>query len=287
MKKMKGFIITQPAFRTVTALTLCLVIILSFTGCATGKKSNVGGVGGPELTYTDVQVIEEKSDKKESSYRVGTTLAGADFSAIGQTLAEKLTQEWNTYDSMNKEAKLVSSHLWGIVYIEADTWDECEKTIGLTVPNPLESLNWLNKTGYIGMESVDPGTSIKHIEAAVNAANDERKPSELSVTAGYNTESARITLTATLTENTGTYTAGSAYNGYATYEQNTITTKSGIPVLIVITNGSNNNGYYNDDYYDPTAYWVKDNVFYTLRVFGNAADKVDIQATLDKILADI
>ena len=36
-----------------------------------------------------------------------------------------------------------------------------------------------------------------------------------------------------------------------------------------------------------TAYWVKDNVFYALRVFGNETDKAEIQATLDKLLAEI
>lgn len=64
-------------------------------------------------------------------------------------------------------------------------------------------------------------------------------------------------------------------------------TGSGIPTLVVITNGTNNTGYYSGDYYDPTAYWVKDNVFYTLRVFGDSADKDEIQATLSGILEQI
>jgi len=57
--------------------------------------------------------------------------------------------------------------------------------------------------------------------------------------------------------------------------------------LIVITNESNNNDYYNGDYYDPTAYWVKDNVFYTLRVFGDETNKEEIQAMLERILREI
>lgn len=58
-------------------------------------------------------------------------------------------------------------------------------------------------------------------------------------------------------------------------------------MLIITTNESNNNGYYNDDYYDPTAYWVKDNVFYTLRVLEDETNKEEIQATLDRILGEI
>ena len=73
----------------------------------------------------------------------------------------------------------------------------------------------------------------------------------------------------------------------ATYEQETVNCGSGIPVLIVTTNESNNTGYYNGDYYDPTAYWVKDGVFYTLRVFGDEVDQDEIRMVLDRILAEI
>ena len=234
----------------------------------------------------NIQVIEENSNTEESSYRVGAILPGTDFSSISQMLEDKITQEWNTHDGMTKEALMLSSRVWGLVYYETDTWNEFEETIGLTVKNPLESLSWLNKTGYIGMESADQSTPIKHIEVTADTVT-ERKLNEIRVTSGYNTESARITLTATLSASEGTYTTGSVYTGYATYKQNTATTGSGIPVLIVITDGTNNIGYYNGDYYDPTAYWVKDNVFYTLRVIGDSADKDDIQATLDRILAEI
>lgn len=235
---------------------------------------------------TIVQIIEENSNTAESSYRVGAAFPGTDFSSVGQTLADKIAQEWETHDGMTKEAIMLSSHLWGVVYIGADTWDECENAIGFSINNPLESLDWLNKTGYFGMESTDPGMPAQHIQATANAPAIG-KLSEISVTAGYNTENVRITLTATLSAGADTYTTGCVYNGYATYEQNTVTTGSGIPVLVVITNGTNNAGYYNGNYYDPTAYWVKDNVFYTLRVFGDAADKAEIQDALDRILAEI
>ena len=83
------------------------------------------------------------------------------------------------------------------------------------------------------------------------------------------------------------HTMGSVCNGYATYEENATTTGTGIPVLIVTTNETNNNGYYNGNYFDPTAYWVKDDVFYTLRVCGDETDKDVIQDTLDRILEAI
>ncbi|MBR5248405.1 MAG: hypothetical protein IKV27_05635, partial [Lachnospiraceae bacterium] len=208
--------------------------------------------------------------------------------SIGQMLADKITQGWNTFDSMTREQQLASSKLWGVVGIQTDTWNECEKAIGFTVDNPLETLDWLNKTGCFGMESTDSGMPEKHVQATANVTQTtDRKLSAINVTAGYNSGSVRVTLTATLSANTDTFTIGSVCNGYADYEQNTVTTGSGIPVLIVTTNEMNNTGYYKVDYFDPTAYWVKDNVFYTLRVFGDETDKAEIQATLDRILEEI
>ena len=117
----------------------------------------------------------------------------------------------------------------GLVGIQVSTWNECEKTIGFNVENPLESLDWLNETGYFGMESADPNTPAKHILISANSSlNSERKLNEI-----------------------------------------------------------NNTGYYDSDYFNPTAYWVEDNVFYTLRVFGYETDRDEIQATLERILEGI
>lgn len=296
MMKKKGLTTVLFVIGSVVVLVLFAVIVFSgnkITVARRGKTdnysiSNVGGVDGPKVAHSTMQVLEKISGTEESSYRVGATLPGTDFSSMGQILADKLTQEWNTYDSMTREQRLASSKLWGVVGIQTDTWKECEEAIGFTVYNPLETLDWLNKTGYFGMEGTNTSTPAKHIQVTANstqAAN--RKLGEINVTAGYSTDSVRVTLTAILTADAGTFTIGSVCNGYATYEQNVVTTGSGVPVLIMTTNETNNTGYYDGDYFDPTVYWVKDNVFYILRVFGDEKDKAEIQAILERILAGI
>ncbi len=77
-----------------------------------------------------------------------------------------------------------------------------------------------------------------------------------------------MTLSAALIADEEVHTSGSVCNGYAAYEEAVAVTGTGIPVLSVITNETNNNGYYNGNCFAPTAYWVKDNVFYTLRLIG-------------------
>lgn len=253
--------------------------------------SNVGGADGPETVYSNVAVSKTVSDDQESSYEVSAYLPGTDFSTIGQSLSDKIEQEWNTYNSMTKEQQLTSSKLWGLVGIQVDSWNECEETIGFEVFNPIEPIGWLNATGYFGMESADPNTEVKHILINANtmqtATNVDGNLTEITISSGYASGNAKITLTATLRAKAEAHTTGSVTNGYATYEQETVNCGSGIPVLIVTTNESNNTGYYNGDYYDPTAYWVKDGVFYTLRVFGEEVDQDEIRMVLDRILAEI
>lgn len=271
-----------------SVLIAVAVFVLSLAGCTTAPSPGSTGKSRPVTNAADVQIIGMISGEKESSYQVEALLPTTDLSSVGQPIAEKLSQEWDEFDSMTKEQQCTSSKLWGVVDIQTDTWDDCEEAIGFTLYNPLETLDWLNKTGYFGMEHVDSQTPIAHVQVTANASQTaDRKLGEVSVIAGYKDGDVRITLTETVSSSTESFTIGSVYTGYATYEQDTVTTGSGIVVLIMTVNGTNNIGYYDGDYFDSTAYWVKDNVFYALRVFGNETDKAEIQATLDKILAEI
>lgn len=271
-----------------SVLIAVAVFVLSLAGCTTAPSPGSTGKSRPVTNAADVQIIGMISGEKESSYQVEALLPTTDLSSVGQPIAEKLSQEWDEFDSMTKEQQCTSSKLWGVVDIQTDTWDDCEEAIGFTLYNPLETLDWLNKTGYFGMEHVDSQTPIAHVQVTANASQTaDRKLGEVSVIAGYKDGDVRITLTETVSSSTESFTIGSVYTGYATYEQDTVTTGSGIVVLIMTVNGTNNIGYYDGDYFDSTAYWVKDNVFYALRVFGNETDKAEIQATLDKLLAEI
>ena len=287
-KTQKISIIALSVVSIVVVLTITLALCIGGTSTGDMSISSMGGVDGPERTYRTVQLLEKKTDEAESSYEVGTYINGTDFSSMGQELASKIEQEWKTYSAMTEMQRLASSHLWGVVSFQKDTWDECEAAIGFDVENPLESMEWLDKTGYFGMESADPTLPVKHVKVSANSAlTEDRQVSNISITAGYSIDELRITLNATLFADSGTQQTGSVSNGYATFEERTTTTGSGTPVLIVITNESNNTGYYAGDYYDPTAYWVKDNVLYTLRVLGDETEKESIQTTLERILSEI
>ena len=270
---------------SIICAVLVLVIVAALLFSGDHKDNNADSL---ERSDGTVQLSSKTSDLVESRYEVSAYLSGTDFSSVSQSLKDRITQEWDTYKSMTDIQRYASSKIWGMVYSQVDLWEECEKEIGVEVLNPLESLTWLNKTGYYGMESVDPSETIKHIQVTANTTLTLGKSvDDVHIDAGYNVDNLRITLSATLKSGAGTHTTGSVTNGYATYDEDTVVTGSGIPVLIVTTDEMNNNGYYHGDYFDPTAYWVKDNVFYTLRVIGDEAEKENIQSILDQILANI
>ena len=232
---------------------------------------------------SEVRIAEETSDEQESYYRVEAFLLATDFSVIAEPLSDMIEQAWDRWDNMTQEQRMLSSSIPGMVSFDCETWAECEETIGLTIYNPLEGFDWLDKVGYFGMDV----SGISHVQTTANSSSDGRELNDITITSGYNSEEIRVTLTAVVSSGNGTYTVGSAYRGSARYDQKRVFSGTGIPVLVVITDGQNNLGYYNGVYYDPTAYWVRDNVFYTLRVAGDKSEEKDINEMLDRIISEI
>lgn len=174
-----------------------------------------GGNSEAQAAYGSVRFFDEKSDENESSYQVEAELPKTDLSSVGKILEDKIAQSWKNYDSMSEIQRLTSSMLWGVVPVQADSWSECENIIGFSINNPLESLDWLDKTGYSGMENTDSDMPEKHIEIIANAATPDRKLSSINITSGYNNDGIQITLTATLTAELKKYTTDSITDGYA------------------------------------------------------------------------
>ncbi len=231
-----------------------------------------------------VKLIEKNQNAEESFFRVGVTLPMTDLSRLGTPLAGKLRQEWEKYDSLSEEAFLASSHLWGIVYLETDTWDECEKALGFSVENPLESMTTLEKTASFSTEN----TSAKHIQITADASGStDRTPTHINVSADYAAGNVRVLLTATISAKGGAFTTGSACVGLADYAEKESSSGSGIPVLLVNERMANNTGYYHGNYFSSYAYWVKDGVLYTLRVYGDAKEEAEIKSVLDEILSNV
>lgn len=214
-------------------------------------------------------------------------LSGTDLSQPGQLLADKLLKEWAHYERLPELTRQTSSHMWGTVYVDTDTWTECENALGIPVPNPLERIGWLGKTGYLGMQSTNPQMYATHVKATAYAtAQSDRRLDRIDIQSGYYSGNTRVTLSATVCTR-DTLTTGMFSRGYATYETADTVTGSGSPVLLVTPDRQNNTGYYEDGWCDQVAYWVDGNVFYTLRVLGDEADPAAVYKTMQDLLKEI
>lgn len=71
--------------------------------------------------------------------------------ALFQDLHTALDQEWDAWNALSEEAKILSSHFPGCCDRDFDTWAEGEAFLGLAVPNPLEEAAWLEQGTYVGM----------------------------------------------------------------------------------------------------------------------------------------
>lgn len=233
-----------------------------------------------------VTVAQNSSAEEESELKLQVTLAGTDLSHPGQILADEIRQEWQRYEQLPELTRQASSHMWGTVYVDTDTWSQCENAVGVSVPNPLEDIDWLQKTGYLGMQSTNPQMYATHVKATAYAtAQSNRRLDRIDMQSGYCHGDTRITLHATVcTENT--VTTGMLTRGYATYETREAVTGSGLPVLLVTPKKANNTGYYLDGWCDQVAYWVEGNVFYTLRVVGSEENPTAMDQTMQDLLKE-
>lgn len=244
------------------------------------------GVLSNEAKSNVVKLTDVNNDAGESSYWVRAYLPGTDFSSIGQTLQDKLRLEWSTYDGLSEMDRLLSSHLWGAVDFQTDTWEECEAYIGLKVPNPLESVDWIKKTDYFGAESTNDMYEVRHIRISAYAPPaSDRTLNSINITAGYNKDGIRITLNAAMQRQSSMHTTGGIDQGYKTFTGENTVTGSGIPVLIVTGKPLNDRGEVTGQSCELIAYWVQDNVFYTLRM--HHAEYIELQNALRQLLAEI
>lgn len=277
-KSQKGSVIRLSVVCVIITLTISFAILLGNT------RSN-----SCETEGDCVKLTEKISDDEESFYSVGAYLHGTDISSVGKVIVDEIEQRQLVYSSMTEEERMLSSRDWGHITVQTDSWDECEKMIGNNVNNPLESVEWLDKTNHFGTPIKDFSSNIKHVKVTVGFSQDnENDISDINITSGYSYgDDIKITLNTTVQCESMLYQTSSFCNGYADYSEKTVSASSGIPVLIVVTDEANNNGYYSRDHYDPVAYWVKDNVFYSLRVFGDENDKTEITKALERILTEI
>lgn len=120
---------------------LTLICVFGLVGCSstTGEKI-YEDLSETEISYTQEQLEGESG-----------CLGPIPPDSISQNVYNALQNEWDSWNHLSKESRMLSSHLPGYCLRSFDSWEECEDFFGFTVPNPLKNCSWLEKATYVAM----------------------------------------------------------------------------------------------------------------------------------------
>lgn len=170
---------------------------------------------------------------------------------VSQRMYEAVQEDWAAWNAMSKESQLLSSSKPGNCQQGFDDWHACEEFMELTVPNPLESCEWLEKGTYAAM----PLGYADAPRVMLNWYGEEDGTIEkVRVTAGYRQDDIRVML---YTDIYGEATVVAAES-----DMNTSTTQN---------------------YFSVECNIVEDNILYRLSVIGEP----DAQAQVEDIFTQV
>lgn len=202
-------------------------------------------------------------------------LAPIDPDRLSQNIYDALRYEWETWEKLSPEQKMLSSHLPGYCRDDFSDWEECEKFFGISIWNPLEESTWLEKGTYTGMP--EGFRDAAPVEAGWYGTQDGQVE-WISIQSGYHDEEIRATLNAmmygSLAEEKRDDGGWSVELERQFYFQNQ---KDGM--LLITEDGG-------EQFTSCTAYFVEDNVLYRVSVTGEPDMRDEVQETLERVLAD-
>ena len=110
-------------------------------------------------------------------------------------LHQAIRDSWTAYDSMPPMMQMASSTLPGSCTRDFDRWDDVEQFVGVTISNPLEKLDHLEKGNWAAAPEGYNGGSRFHVTFQ---GTREGQVQQLTVVAGYRLDDLRMTMTAQL-----------------------------------------------------------------------------------------
>lgn len=197
------------------------------------------------------------------------------FSAdmLSQAVYDALTREWEAYDQLSREERLLSSHIPGSCYGDFEDWASCEEFLGLSILNPLEDSGWLEKGTYVGMpEGFRDAPGVRASWYGTQNGHVEW----LSVQSGYRSGDLRITLDAMLYGDSSIGKPTDSGWSVELERQSYLANQTGDTPLIVKEEG--------EQYVSLTAHFVQGYALYRLDVIGTPDVQEELQETLERAL---
>ena len=215
----------------------------------------------------------EPVDPAELTEKYGPEPISANM--LAQDIYDTLQYEWDLFDSLSAEQKMISSHIPGICYKDFADWVTCEEFLDMSVPNPLEEATWLDNGTYVGMPEGFRDTP--HVQASWYGTK-EGHVEWLSVQSGYRDGDIRVTLDAMMYGDPAEGKSTDSGWSIELERQHDLTNlgDNSVPV----TEGSG------EGYVSRTAYLAQGYVLYRIDVIGEPDMQGNVQETLEKVLLD-
>ena len=194
---------------------------------------------------------------------------------LAQDVYDALHEEWDSYDSLSPEQKMLSSHLPGAFYEDFSDWAACEEFLGMSIPNPLEEATWLAHGTYVGMpEGFQDAPNVRVSLYGTREGHVEW----LSVESGYLDGEIRVTLDAMLYSDPAENKSPDSEWSVELERQSYLANVDDNPVLITEDSG--------EQYVSCTAYLAHGHVLYRVSVIGNPNLQDHVQETLENVLSE-
>lgn len=194
--------------------------------------------------------------------------------SISQDVYNELQYEWDSWNLLSQESKMLSSHLPGSCQRGFDDWAECETFLGFFIPNPAEECTWLEQATYVAMP-------VGFMDAPRVMANwygtEDGHIEWLSVQGGYRNGDIRVTVDAMLYGDPAD--AKSSNSGWSVEieRQDYLKNMDGAQLQISSETTS--------EYFSNTAYQANGNILYRFQVTGNPDEQSQVENTLDQVVA--
>lgn len=245
--------------------TWILVLMLSIaflTGCRTNQPSPISESPNEAANPVETEIPEESG-----------CLGPISPDSLSQNVYDALQSEWDSWNSLASEEKMLSSHTPGYCLRSFDSWMECEEFLGLSIPNPLEDCSWLEKATYVAMplgfqdaprvRASWYGTEDGHVEW-------------ISVEAGYRNGEVRVMIAAALYGDPAD--AKPSDSGWSVELERLDYLANMDSTPLQITSDSTEN------YFSNVAYQADGNILYRFNIVGGPNEQMQVESTLEQVI---
>lgn len=242
-----------------TRIAVLILISAFLAGCQTNRQSQISE---PAPSLPQAEAAAE-----------GGCLAPISSDSLSQDVYDALQQEWDSWNMLSRESKMLSSHMPGYCKRSFDDWTECEAFLGLSIPNPLEECSWLEKATYAAMpigfqdapcvEASWYGTEDGHVEWIL-------------VEAGYRSGQVRVMLCAALYGDPPDAKPSNSGWLVELERQNYLADMDESPLQIT----SNST----ESHFSNVAYQAYGNVLYRFNIVGEPDAQTQVESTLKQVI---